>query len=83
MGSFLNQNSLFLAWGMLQVVLLVIFLRKGTSRKNVSRLAVFSLILAAGIWGLRPVERSGSEIAEIESQIGQGVPVLIEFKSPN
>lgn len=83
MGAFLNQNSLLLSVIFLEIIAGWFFLRSGLTIPNFIRLLVVTAVIAAGFFGIRPTLITGGETDDILANIGQGRPVLLEFKSPN
>lgn len=83
MFQFFQSNSLIFIGLFLQVLAGWYFLRNGLNRGNILRWLVVAALLAIGVFGMRPTGISSADPAEIKAMLGQGTPVLIEFKSPN
>ncbi len=57
-------------------------LRHGLSRERALILAALALGSLAVWYFVRPVQTPHVEIADFQTQIGAGKPVLLEFQSP-
>lgn len=81
---FANQFSFLLA-GIFVIAVAGIFLRK--RRGGFHRRQIWILLMLAGVIGLgwlaiRPKNSPSVNSQQLHAQIGQGIPVLIEFQSP-
>ena len=76
-----NQYSMLWAGVFIVALAAFVFLRKGVKLKN--GIGFLSLIVVLFvIWlFLRPEKASTNELAEFQSQIGQGQTVLVEMQS--
>ncbi len=83
MAEFFNHNSLLLILSAAWVIFTGYLLRSDGRGKRMPTLVVVTLALAALYYALSPRDTSGELPTQIEDQIGQGTPVLLEFKSPN
>jgi len=83
MGEFINHNSFLLSMLIMETLAAWYFLRRGATKRKLLALGAVSLVFALGFYSLRPGDRVSGTAAEIQARIGQGVPVLLEFKSPN
>jgi hypothetical protein len=83
MEQFLNQYSfLWMAGALLLLVVLLLVRRKSKSGAFVALVVVAAAL--AGAWLLfRPTQTPLMDDAKkVQSMIGQGMPVLLEFQSP-
>jgi hypothetical protein len=77
-----NQYSMLWAGIFIVVLAAFVFLRKGIKLNNgIWLFAVLAALFASWLF-LRPEKASTNELAEFQSQIGQGQAVLIEMQSP-
>ena len=78
----LNQYSMLLSGIFILGLAALVFLRGGINLKNGIGLLAVALALFAAWLVLRPEQASTNELAEFQSQIGQGQAVLVEMQSP-
>lgn len=77
-----NHNSaLVLGLGILSVAA-IILLRDGAKLKDILYLCLLALALLLVWLGVRPRQVLPEQGAELLSQIGAGLPVLLEIQSP-
>jgi hypothetical protein len=78
----INQYS-FLIFALLCLGALVIFLaRRGIGRSELLTIGALLIGLVAAYLFFTPTAPAGPDTQQIERQVGQGSPVLIEFQSP-
>lgn len=78
----INQYS-FAIFGLAGLLLLALLLaRGGRGRGRLVVLALAAVALAGGWLMVRPTATPGAGVAQVRSQIGAGVPVLLELQSP-
>ena len=82
MAQILNQYSFVILVGFFLFILAWVVLRRGHDRRRWWILA--GVVLAAGLawFFLRATQTSSVDLAQVESAIGGGQPVLLEFQSP-
>jgi hypothetical protein len=82
MNQWINQHSLPLLMTGVLAIVLIACLRRGWRRRDF--FLVGGLALAMLVIGLlfRPTASPAAGLTAIESQIGAGQPVLLEFQSP-
>ena len=81
MNQWINQHSLTLIMAGILAIALIVCLRRGWRRDF---LLIGGLALGMLITGLlfRPAASPAADLAGIQTQIGIGQPVLLEFQSP-
>ena len=78
----LNQYSMLLSGIFILALAAFIFFRKGIKPKDGITLLFLAVALFIGWLVIRPEQASTNELAEFQSQIGQGRAVLVEMQSP-
>ena len=76
-----NQYSMLWAGVFIVILAAFVFLRKGVKFKNGIGLLSLVIVLFVAWLFLRPEKASTNELAEFQSQIGQGQAVLVEMQS--
>jgi NADH:ubiquinone oxidoreductase subunit K len=77
-----NQYS-FLAAAVFLIGLIAVLANRARARQGAYLvLALVVLAILVAWYFLRPTSSSLADTAEIQAQIGSGVPVLLEFQSP-
>ena len=78
----INQYSIivFGLTGLIAVSL--VLMRSGKRRGRMAVLAIVALALLAGWLAVRPTATPAAAVSQVLSQIGQGLPVLLELQSP-
>ena len=79
---FINQNSLVLGAVALLAAVAVVLLRDGPRPRDFLVLSLLIVVFVAGWLVLRPKGTPDVVAGQVRAQIGQGVPVLLEFQSP-
>lgn len=83
MASFFNHNSFLLLAVFIWVIAAAALLRGGINPRSLLILGGVTVLLAAGFFALRPKAVPNQAAVEIQSRIGAGKPVLLEFRSQN
>lgn len=83
MAGFINHNSFLLTVLLLEALAAWLILRKGVSRRRWLALGAATLLLGLVFYTLRPSSSTDAAASAVRARIGQGTPVLLEFKSPN
>jgi hypothetical protein len=78
---FINQHSFFIFTGLLLLIAAVLVLRTGITTPRLLLLLGLLLIMAMLYLVLNPGGSSSREVGQIQSRIGSGTPVLLEFQS--
>jgi len=81
-GRFFNQHSFTLLAATSIVVLAIVLFRDGIEAGDLIALGALSVGLLVAYGFLQPGPSSLSEVEQVEAQIGNGRPVLLEFQSP-
>ncbi len=81
-GRFINHHSFSLFAAASLLVLAIYLFRDGVEAGDLVALGALILGLAIAYWFLRPGPSTLSQVDEIETKIGKGQPVLLEFQSP-
>ena len=79
---FVNQYSFVISAGILLLIISVATLRGGVSVLRLSIIAGLVIAVALAYSLLNPGSSTLNSIDQIESSIGRGTPVLLEFQSP-
>jgi hypothetical protein len=80
--AFINQHSYTISAATVLMIVGVIAFRSGVSPRGIFAIGLLILILISAFLLLRPGKSSHDRVAQINSTIGAGKPVLIEFQSP-
>jgi len=80
---FFNHNSFVLLGIFIWSVVLMALRQRGWQPISWLVLVAVTVILVISYFSLRPSAASSDPPEEIRSQIGQGMPVLLEFQSQN
>lgn len=83
MGQFINYNSFLISVILILLGVAVAILRRGRQPKQLAILGGVAVVVLLVYLGLRPNAATSDEAAELQAQIGQGTPVLLEFQSQN
>ena len=83
MGQFINYNSFLILVIMILLGVGTAILRRGHQVKQLAALGVVAVLVLLVYLGLRPAPAADGAAAELQAQIGQGTPVLLEFQSQN
>ena len=83
MGQFINYNSFLLSVVIIFIGMAVALLRRGRGPRQLAALGAVGLVLVLVYFGMRPAGADSDQSAEIQTQIGAGTPVLLEFQSQN
>lgn len=83
MAQILNHNSFAIFGLVVFVAAAVILLRRGREPRQLLILGGIGAALLLVYFGIRPAEATSGEVSEIQAQIGDGTPVLLEFQSQN
>lgn len=78
---FINQHSFFVFTGLFFLAVAVLVLRTGITIPRLLLILGLLLIMAMLYLVLNPGGSSSREISQIQSRIGSGTPVLLEFQS--
>jgi hypothetical protein len=78
----INQNSYTITAATVLVIAGVIAFRSGVSPRGIFSIGVLILLLISIFLLLRPGKSSLERVSQINTSIGAGKPVLIEFQSP-
>jgi hypothetical protein len=78
----LNLYSLPLLFTLVMLLLGVYFIRRGLNRRHALLLGILALGMVAIWYVVRPVQTPHEDLTDLRSQIGAGLPVLLEFQSP-
>jgi hypothetical protein len=81
-GRFFNQHSFTLLASTSILVLAIVLFRDGIEAGDLIALGALSVGLLVAYRVLQPGPSSLSEVEQVEAQIGNGRPVLLEFQSP-
>lgn len=79
----INYNSFLLMVIGLWVLAAAVILQRSRGPRALVLLGAVTVVLAAGFLAVRPAPMAEQGGAEVQSQIGAGTPVLLEFRSPN
>ena len=80
---FFNHNSFVIIILFIWVMALLAVRKSGWGRRGWLILGGLTVLLAAGYLAFRPAGVANDQAVEIRAQIGQGLPVLLEFRSQN
>ncbi len=80
--SVFNVYSFALFAGFLLVVGLLVVLARGRRRSDWIALGIFTALILAAWWVIRPTESAFSPSQAADAVVGQGKPVLLEAQSP-
>jgi heme/copper-type cytochrome/quinol oxidase subunit 3 len=83
MAQIVNQNSFLLLVIGLWVMAAVLILRRSTDQWALISLGAVTVVLAVVFLALRPAAVEDPGAAGVRNQIGAGMPVLLEVRSPN
>jgi hypothetical protein len=78
---FINQHSYFIITGLFLLTVGVIVLRTGLTTPRMLLILGLVLVMAMLYLVLNPGASSSLKIGQIQSRIGSGKPVLLEFQS--
>ncbi len=78
---FINQHSFFIFTGLLLLTAAFIILRTGITIPRLMLILGLILVMAMLYLVLNPGSSSSREVGQIQSRIGSGTPVLLEFQS--
>jgi hypothetical protein len=80
--TYFNQHSYTITAVSVLVVVGVLALRSGVDLRSILATGILLLLLISAFMVLNPGKSSHDRVAQIDSLIGAGQPVLIEFQSP-
>lgn len=80
--AFINQHSYTITAATVLTIVGVIAFRSGVSPRGIFSIGLLILILISAFLLLRPGKSPFDRVTQINSVIGAGQPVLIEFQSP-
>lgn len=83
MAELINHNSAVLFSFVILLVGAIVLIRRGIETRRVAAFGVLVVLVAAAFFSMRPSAGTDSSAAEITTQIGGGIPVLLEFQSQN
>ena len=83
MANFINYNSFLIMAVFLEVLAIWYFFRQGINWGTGGRLIVVTALITISFLSIRPNESKVTSPEGLYGYIGQGKPVLLEFKSPN
>jgi len=78
---FINQHSFFIFTGLVLLTAALIVFRTGITTLRLFLLLGLLLVMAMLYLVLNPGSSSSREVGQIQSRIGNGTPVLLEFQS--
>jgi len=78
---FINQHSFFIFTGLLLLTAAFIILRTGITIPRLMLILGLILVMAMLYLVLNPGSSPSREVGQIQSRIGSGTPVLLEFQS--
>ena len=78
---FVNQHSFFVFGGLFLLAAALIILRAGISTPRLLLILALVLLLTLLYLVFNPGSSSIREVSQIQSRIGTGKPVLLEFQS--
>lgn len=80
--AFINQYSFTIVAGTIIVLFSAIIFRKGIAQPQMTALIALVMGFLLAYWFFNPGEGSSAGAQRVQTTIGAGTPVLIEFQSP-
>jgi len=80
--AFINQYSFTIVAGIIIILFSAVILRRGIAQPQMTALIALVMGFMLAYWFYNPGEGSSGGAQRLQTTIGSGTPVLIEFQSP-